>query len=324
MEIRKLIDQDQADYENFIAAHKDGSFLQSWSWGNFQTTLEKPVVRYGVFDNKKIVGSIQLFNTPIPHLSGSYLYSPYGPVLDNTNDIIALINQIKKDYPDIWFIRLESKAKLPINGKATVHIQPGKTLITDLTQSAEQLLAGMDQKTRYNIKVADKHGVLILKNTESYKQAIDLLTKTSQRQEFHSHRSDYYLDILNFFKNNGQNVSFVQLYSAVYNNEVIASAIYIDYGNTRTYLFGGSSDTNKNVMAPYALHWQAIQDAKSAGLTHYDWWGIETATGKTPGFVKFKLKWGGKEVSYPEAIDIVQNKFLYFIYRILRKINRLF
>lgn len=324
MEIRKLTDQDQTDYQNFVTAHKDGSFLQSWSWGDFQTTQKKSVLRYGVYENEKLTGAIQLFHTKVPHLPGYYLYSPYGPLLNNEGDVSELIKQINKDYPDAWFVRLESKTKLPINGEHTVHIQPGKTLITHLTLPLDQLLAQMDQKTRYNIKVANKHGVLVSKDTGPKSQALDLLTNTSHRQEFHSHKADYYSDIIDFFKNTNKSDCFVRLYSAIYNSEVVASAIYMDHGNTRTYLFGGSSDNNKNVMAPYALHWQAMQDAKDANLTRYDWWGIETATGKTPGFVKFKLKWGGREVLYPQAIDLVQNGFWYFIYKVLRKINRLF
>lgn len=324
MTVKKLLEIDREKYQNFVTAHKDGSFLQSWSWGNFKATQKKSVVRYGIFDNESLVGTVQLFRTIVPHLSGYYLYSPYGPVLNNTDDIAELISEIKKDFPDAWFIRLESKAGLPISGETTVHIQPGKTLVTNLVQSTEQLLAGMDQKTRYNIKVANKHGVSVSNDTKSNEQAVELLTKTSHRQEFHSHKSNYYSGMLDFFLGNSPNDSFVQLYCAVYNSEVIASAIFIDHGNTRTYLFGGSSDNNKNVMAPYALHWQAIQDAKENGLTQYDWWGIETATGKTPGFVKFKLKWGGHEVLYPKAIDLVQNRFWYSIYKVLRKINRLF
>ena len=104
----------------------------------------------------------------------------------------------------------------------------------------------------------------------------------------------------------------------------MAAAIVIDHGTTRTYLFGGSDNEKRNLMAPYALHWQAIQDAKNAGLTKYDWWGAETASGETPGFVQFKMRWGGTQKFYAGARDIVLNSSWYLAYNALRKVNRFF
>ncbi len=76
-------------------------------------------------------------------------------------------------------------------------------------------------------------------------------------------------------------------------------------------------------MAPYLLHWQAMSDAKQLGLEFYDFWGVETSGGATPGFARFKLGFGGQTVSYSRAYDIIQNKPLYYIYNFLRNINRL-
>ena len=98
----------------------------------------------------------------------------------------------------------------------------------------------------------------------------------------------------------------------------------IDHGFTRTYLFGGSDNEFRQIMAPYALHWQAMRDARAAGATVYDWWGAETATGTTPGFVTFKLRWGGTKKFYAGARDVVLNSRWYVAYNALRKVNRKF
>ena len=84
-------------------------------------------------------------------------------------------------------------------------------------------------------------------------------------------------------------------------------------------------------MAPYLMHWQAMLDAKKLGLKFYDFWGIETASGATPGFVRFKLGFcsaadnpseaGIRE--YAGAYDLVNNRVWYFIYKWVRRINLL-
>lgn len=330
MEVLKLTNENQEQYSNFVAAHSSGSFLQSWNWGEFQTSQNKIAVRYGVFENvngnKNLIAAVQLFHTKVPKLPGSYLYAPYGPLIaeefsEKNSEIISLmLAKIKTDFAKAWFIRFEPKDDLPIDGRPSVHIQPGSSLVTDLTSSEEELLADMHNKTRYNIKVAAKHGVTVNVG-EINDEAIELLVNTSDRQGYKSHPASYYINLLKYFQNQNGDCK-VQLYQAFSDNTCIASAVMVDHGFTRTYLFGGSDNEKRNLMAPYALHWQAIQDAKAVGKTSYDWWGTETATGATPGFVQFKLRWGGTQKFYAGARDIVMNSTWYLAYIALRKVNR--
>lgn len=319
MAVIKFNEDNKQQYIDFVTANPSGSFLQSWSWGEFQELRGKPAIRYGHIDESgKVIGTMQLLKIFVPHMKGFYLYAPYGPV----GNYGGLPEQAKLDYPDSWFIRLEPKQTLELWGEKTQRTQPGKTLITNLEKSLPELLADMHPKTRYNIKVAEKHGVVVTTSQQPTPEIIHLLAETSKRQSYHSYPASYYEALVKFFQNLGD--ATLTVYQAHYNSELLATAIMIDHGSTRTYLFGGSRDTQRNVMAPYALHWQAMQDAKQAGLKHYDWWGIETATGKVPGFVRFKLGWGGDTVIYPHTIDIVQNHAWYTIYKVFRKLNRLF
>lgn len=328
--VRKIKNEEQKIYSDFIAAHESGSFLQSWGWGEYQTTLGKTAIRYGVFEDNNLIAAAQLLLTKIPTLPGSYLYCAYGPLIKagyNQNSITeithSLVKHIKADYAKIWFIRFEPKDNLPIDGKPTLHIQPGSSLITDLASSEDDLLNAMHPKTRYNIKVANKHGITVNSNFLPQIEAINLLTETSKRQGYNAHSNTYYTAVLKYFSEHATDCK-ASLYTALYGKEIIASAIMIDNGITRTYLFGGSNNNFRNMMAPYALHWQAIKDAKQLGLTKYDWWGTQTASGGTPGFVQFKLRWGGTQKFFAEPRDIVLNSLWYRAYNMLRKINRSF
>lgn len=334
MNIVRLNDEHKQQYEKFVIAHPSGSFLQSWDWGDFQTKHGKQVIRYGIFetnslkkDELELVGTVQLLQTKVPLLQGTYLYAPYGPLINkNQAELINdLVTKIKNDFSNSWFIRIEPKDELPIKGEPSVHIQPGSTLVTNLLQSEEELLSGMHPKTRYNIKVAAKHGVRVSSEAIGSPEAIKLLSETSKRQSYKSYSNTYYTELLKFLApTKPDSLCTAWLYQATYENSVIASAIMIDYGTTRTYLFGGSDNSKRNLMAPYALHWKAILDAKNKGFQAYDWWGIETATGETPGFVQFKLRWGGTQKLYAKACDIILNQKWYRAYSVLRKINRFF
>lgn len=321
-----LFTAEQAEqYDAFVTAHDSGSFLQSWAWGEFQVSLGKTVVRVGVKQDERLVATAQFIATTVPKLSGNYWYCPYGPLLSSANKEVmqAMLAEIKQAEPSSKFVRLEPKQELGIIGVTTKRTQPGKTLITDLTQSEEALLQAMHTKTRYNIKVASKHEVTVSTETTHTESALKLLVQTASRQQYKSHSSDYYQKMIAFFAGQQSRLQ-LKLYTAWYKEQLASCAIMLDFGNTRTYLFGGSDDNYKQVMAPYAMHWQAMQDAQQAGLTNYDWWGIETSSGATPGFVEFKKRWGGTEIAYPNCVDIVEHKAWYNMYKLLRLLNRIF
>jgi len=343
------INKDQKEiYNDFVAAQESGSFLQSWEWGEWQEALGREVRRYFIgTDNNpstssgpngnNIIGSIQLIKMPLP-FGKYYLYAPYGPVVSGqgTGYSGQFLQELQKQFPDCIFIRIEPKDLSLISNLSSLtkitNIQPGKTLIIDLTKSEEQLLAEMHPKTRYNIRLAQKHGVeikdefaLTIGKGLYAKEAVELIYDTSKRQAYQAQNKDYFENLINFFavQNHSGDLK-LHIYKALYKNELLSSAIMIDFGNTRTYLFGGSSDQQKNLMAPYLLHFQAMLDGKKLGLKYYDFWGVETASGAVPGFVRFKLGFGGTVKEYAGAYDVVNNNLQYKIYKLMRLANRLF
>ena len=348
MTIKKLTAADQAQYNDFTAGHASGSFLQSWDWGSWQEADGKSVARYFVHgDNGEILLAAQVINTPIPRLSKSYLYIPYGPLLKPGLDETELktvssffLDELRKTSVEALFIRIEPKQVLPAPDQTsggiaaprpTKRIQPGKTLILALSQTETGILEQMHPKTRYNIKVARRHNVQIVSQPVvipghglHLKEVVDLLTQTADRQHYKSHGASYYRRLIDFFGRAPAGQTRLTIYKALLGQELLACGLMVDFGNARTYLFGGTSPAQRNVMAPYLMHWQAILDAQTSGLKYYDFWGIETAKGATPGFVRFKLGWGGEQANYPAPLDLVVKPLWYNAYRLLRSINRKF
>lgn len=346
------VQEDQKDqYSEFVAAQESGSFLQSWEWGEWQSALGRQVERFKLQgESGETLGIIQLIKMPLP-FGRFYLYAPYGPVPAGGGQLKVesfkfqeFLLGLRTKFPEAVFIRIEPKDESLIvqlsakggfasGGKSLIkspNIQPAKTLIIDLAKAEDVLLADMHPKTRYNIKVAQKHGVEIKDEFDIsighglfFDEALKLIIETSNRQKFNTFPESYYKKMVDFFTLHNRGALKLHIYKAVYNNRLLAAAIMLDFAGVRTFLFGGSSSANKNVMAPYLLHWQAMLDAKTSGLTSYDFWGIGTSSGEVPGFVRFKLGFGGEEKQYTGAYDIIINRYWYKIYSLLRQANKI-
>jgi lipid II:glycine glycyltransferase (peptidoglycan interpeptide bridge formation enzyme) len=288
------------------------SFIQSPEWGTFQQSVGLKTFR---------VNGVLLIAKPLP-FGKSYLYCPHLDFRFQNSDFRIFLNKVKELAKEgqVVFLRLEPTEELKIeNCKLKIvrssDVQPSKTLILDLKKSEEGLLAAMHPKTRYNIRLAEKRGVKVYEAGEDkFEKFWNLMQETTGRDKFHSHDKTYYQKMLA-----GE---MVKLYFAEYKNEVLAAGLFVFYGDTVTYLHGASTQEHKEVMAPYALHWQMIQLAKQLGYAKYDFYGIDEQ--KWPGVTRFKKGFGGNEVNYPGCYDVVFDKKWYIAYKLIRRVRQIF
>ncbi len=335
MEIKKCENKQEWEKSlDFVQGEKKmldkAEFLQSWDWGEFQKSTGKEVLRLQIVENGGVVGQVQGFVNSLG-LGIKYLYLPRLRTYDLGH--MTLIGYCKEKgfsfvrVEPVDILRLKSYVLSPIKNR-----QPATTLLLDLTQTEEDLLQSMHSKTRYNIRLAEKKGVEIklAKDVEAFWK---LNEQTTGRDKFKSHDKNYYAKMLD---NN-----FCHQLTAYYDYQPIASNLFIVYGDTCTYLHGTSSNEQRNLMAPYLLQWEGIKMAKKLGCKYYDFWGIapvmKEGEGKMTcfnnfcwqvdhpwtGITRFKTGFGGGTREYPQAVDIVLNKFKYFIYKLARKVRGL-
>ena len=302
------------------------SFLQTEEWLEFQKSIGRKAWR---FDDGKVVANIIQHDLPF---GMNYLYIPHGPVIDfnsiqgsidhELQAFVAYLKNITKEQKSI-FIKME-----PLDGKvpevlykfkfkkSSRGIQPHKSIVLDLSGSEEELLARMHHKTRYNIKVAEKHGAIVRK-IEDIEIFLKLLRKTANRQGFSTHPASYYRSIYQFFKAADGRVQS-SLYVTEVEGKAIAGGLMLTYADVACYLHGGSDHEHREMMAPYVFHWHMIKQMKAQGFMYYDFGGSEGD--KYPGVTRFKLGWGGRQIEYPGAFDLPIRKLWFIIYKILRKI----
>lgn len=205
-------------------------------------------------------------------------------------------------------------------------MQPKEILIVGISGSEEDLLAGMKQKTRYNVRLAEKKGVTVFASREEkyIEEFLRLVKVTAQRDKITAHPENYYRKM---FEAIPQDV--LKLYVAEYQGKIIAANLVLFFGRTATYLHGASDNIHREVMAPYLLQWQAMLDAKKAGYTQYDLGGVKTgdARGKSwEGISRFKTGFAPdiEPTRFPGCYDIIIKPGRYNLYRTLQKLRRIF
>ncbi len=193
-------------------------------------------------------------------------------------------------------------------------IQFRNTVQIDLTASEEEILTRMKQKTRYNIRLAERKGVHIRAGTTADLEPLyRLYAETSIRDGFVIRDREYYLFVWNLFIANGLAEPLV----AEIDNEIVAGIFVFRFAKGAWYLFGMSSQNHRDKMPNYLLQWEAIRRSKSSGCALYDLWGAPdqfTESDSMWGVYRFKEGLGGRVVRHIGAWDFPTSPLLYRLY----------
>ncbi|MEK7573401.1 MAG: peptidoglycan bridge formation glycyltransferase FemA/FemB family protein [Patescibacteria group bacterium] len=334
--------------------------LQSWQWGEFREKTAVKVIRgLSTEASAKEGENFQLTIHKVPYTNFNIGYLPKGNLPDKS--LISKLKEIGKENKCI-FIQLEpavstftSQESLrntsevaewtPLRWK-NLNLRPAAhplftkyTFVLDLTRSEEELLKNMHSKTRYNIKVAQKHGVEIVEDNsdKAFKEYLKLTQETTKRQNFYAHTRKYHELMWETLRANGKQTTdysklTAHLLLANYKPksvggrpETLAAWILFTFKDTLYYPYGASSDKYRETMASNLIMWEAIKFGKKLGLKKFDMWG---ALGENPdpkdswyGFHKFKQGYGAELVEFIGSYDLVINPVLYNLYKLADKIR---
>lgn len=284
------------------------SFLQSQTWEAFQQAVG--------FETARVNGAL-LIKKPLI-FGKSYWYCPRADV-----DVERVRQLAARD--GVIFLRIDPLTETHLASfsyavRRVTHVQPPQTIVVGLQQSEDMVLQQMHAKTRYNIRLGQRKGVTVrIAGADEFPTFWRLMQDTAERDQFRGHGQRYYRTMVETCAA-GDADMFVRMYVAEYAGAVIAAGLFAFYGSMVTYVHGASSNQHRNVMAPYALHWQVMRDAKHMGYTQYDLYGIDEK--KWPGVTRFKRGFGGEEVTRPETHDVLFNRIWYSGYQLVRRLRR--
>ena len=285
--------------------------LQTKEWGEFRKEWGNEI---------EFVNNNLIIFSKVPHTKFTI-----GTVLkgsDIAKSDLATYKQVGKNNNAI-FIKFEPNILIGqelIDKYKKMGLIEGKRLFTltsfwiDLTCSEDDLLKSFSKKTRYNIRLAQRHGVEVkIDNSHTaFEKYLELTEETNERQGFYSHSPKYHRLMWKHLKG-----KIANLLVAKYKGEIISTWILFNDDKFLYYPYGASTDKYKEVMANNLMMWEAIRFGRNLKLKTFDLWGREIGT----GFTKFKEGYNPRVVEFLGSWDLVINKPLYYLYRFAEKIR---
>ena len=328
----------QPDWDAFVEQAPSGHLLQTWGWGEFKAQLGWQPIRVAVEQDGRVSAAAQLLLKRSP--LASMVYVPKGPVLarsraDVSQKLMETLHQVARqhrvittkvepDWPETpkaldWLTRMGFRPSAQT-------VQPRRTIIVDIRPDEETILQSMKSKTRYNIRLAGRKGVVVRSGDERDVSAFHrLMAITGDRDGFGTHSEEYFTTVWRLFAPRGR----ANLLVAEYDGQLLAGLMAFALGAKAWYMYGASSNAHRNLMPTYLLQWEAIKWARAKGCRTYDLFGIpdldestlEAAIGdqevlgkNTPqlwGVYRNKRGYGGSHMRYVGAFDYVYRPRLY-------------
>lgn len=323
--------------------------LQSSEWADHKKEVgwqAEPIILSGA-DGTPTTGALVLTRSVSPIGFGpkfSVCYIPRGPLLDWHNadlsrQALDAIEEYCRNKKAI-FIKIDpevvlgtgipgsegeindptgSAVELLLAGRGWRYsgeqIQFKNTVLIDLAGSEESWMSRMKQKTRYNIRLAQRSGVTVRQGEHvDLPSLYRMYTKTADRDGFIIRDEDYYLRLWRNFMDAGLAVPLI----AEVQGDAVAALVMFVFGGRAWYFYGMSTTDHREKMPNYLLQWEAMRIAKSMGCSTYDLWGApETFDGEDSmaGVFRFKEGLGGILQRTIGAWDYPSRPFLYFLYQ---------
>jgi len=275
----------------------------------------------------------------------SLLYAPKGPLLDWSNE--SLRNRVLNDLqsfakkqgaiffkmdPDVVLgtgIPSSKDDVINYGGQSVMsalkrlgwsdssdQIQFKNTVLIDLTPPEEELLARMKQKTRYNIRLAEKKGMILrVGNLQDFGMLYKMYAETSVRDGFVIRNEGYYQKVWKLFMDS--NEPTCEPLIAEVDSEPVAAIFVFYFAGRAYYVYGMSRDVHREKMPTYLLQWEAMKRSKARGCNVYDLWGAPDIFDESDsmwGVYRFKEGLGGEVVRTLGAWDFAPNPFWYKLY----------
>jgi peptidoglycan pentaglycine glycine transferase (the first glycine) len=334
---------DPENWNAAIAKIGGGHLLQSWQWGELKGKYGWSPHRFlwSRQDGTTVAAAQLLYRSVARRLT--IAYCPKGPLVDWSDQVsqLSILNSLASlaSQHDAIFLKIDpelvigtgapgDEEAVTIEGTEPIRdswreagwrrsgeqIQFKNTMVIPLDQDEDTLLMDMKSKTRYNVRLAGRRGVIVRRGST---QDLDLLyrmyAETSVRDGFVIRHQGYYEDAWGKFIEAG----LAQPFIAEVEGQPVAGLIAYRFGSTAYYLYGMSTDDHREKMPNYLLQWEAMRWAKEQGCSRYDLWGAPDRIEEDDpmyGVYRFKEGFGAELVRTTGAWDLALKPIFYNLY----------
>lgn len=306
-------------------------FYQSQGWHQVLEAQNIPCSRFYLTG---LEGQIQTLVGAYTIRGITYLHIPRGPIISGelTQKDIRLwhleMNRQAAEYNAAWctidldILTEEHEDLLSSSMRFPNSPLPRQTQKLDLRKSPDTLLSEMHKKTRYNIRRAQAKKVTVTTHTShdsDFNHQLDLFyeicQETADRAQFHLHPKDHYQTLLETHTSSFYPI----LAQAHHENDTLASHLYLQTDTEMIYLHGGSRCLKRNYMAPSYLQWHMITQGCKDHLETFDFWGTSDTIASWHGITRFKRRFGGYTVNYPQSRALIYKPLLASLYKLYKQ-----
>ena len=316
-------------WKKYLNAHDNPHLLQTGEWGELKSTFGWDTVRIIPNDGPacQILFRRLLFGLTMAYIPKLSFENQRYIDLENEKfwtevDVVCRKKRaiFLKIEPDRWGDQPEI-SNLQYTTISPHNIQPPRTVVLDLRGSEDDLLSRMKQKTRYNIRLAQKKGITV-RAWDDLPAFHKMIQVTGDRDGFGVHNLEYYRRAYELFHSTGM----AELLVAEYDKKPLAALMVFALGQRAWYVYGASNNQERNRMPTYLLQWEALRWAREKGALEYDLWGVPDEDEDTLeaqftersdglwGVYRFKRGFGGQIKRAAQALDRVYNPFFYWLY----------
>jgi lipid II:glycine glycyltransferase (peptidoglycan interpeptide bridge formation enzyme) len=306
---------DPSAWDALVESSEPGSYLQLTGWARVKAVNGWSAHRILATDR---VGAQVLVRRPRP-LPWGFAYAPRGPLGGDWtyDDIVAVTAAIRTQLPDlagrVSHVRIDPeieldgrhdpdgalRAALAGNGwRPAPPIQPASTRLIDLRGDEEALWGDLRKKWRQYVNKARSAGVVVIDaEGDRLPDFYRIYRETADRAGFLIRTEAAYRDVWEAFRPAGR---ARLLFAQAADGEPLATLLLVRCGSRVVEPYGGMTTAGGESRANYLLKWEAIRSSREQGATSYDLWGLATG-----GIAHFKTGFGGREVRYIGAWDLV-------------------
>ncbi|MBQ3885727.1 MAG: peptidoglycan bridge formation glycyltransferase FemA/FemB family protein [Ruminococcus sp.] len=318
-------DIEREEYEKFVSGHENGSFTQSLKWADVKEGWghEAVAVKDG---NGNIKGTALILLKKLPFIGRTFFYCPRGPVYtfgdtETLKELLDAIRDLAAEYracqfkcdPFISENDEASIAEMKAAGFAYKNISEDRLIQSKYNyklnfngRTKDEVFAGFHKKWRYNIRVAERHGVKCrVYGREALDDFCELVRETGERDGFCVRDKSYFEA---FLDNLGDNA---KLYMTYCDGTPLSGAVYVKYGKVASYVYGASTVHMRKVMPNYLMQWTMISDSIDAGCDVYDFQGIPhyyDENHSNYGVYRFKSGFGGEVAGYAGEFKMIYDR----------------
>ena len=328
---------DAVRWREFMAGAPTGDVLQCMEWGEVKSCTGWVPVSLAVTDGPAIVAGALVLKRPAP-LGRSILYCPRGPVVDFANAavfdcLVDGLRQLAREHRAILVkvdppvsaddaavaLRHAGFRPAPVEEQGFGGTQPRAVMKTTPLEDDETLLSRFRPKTRYNIRLAEKKGVVVTGDTTrgDLETFHALLRETAKRDGFHARGLHYYGTLWDCLVERG----LARLFLASHQGRPISGAIDFILGPQCWYVYGASSNELRHLMPNHLLQWTMMRWARDSGCRVYDFRGVALdrpgAKGPLGGLARFKAGFAAEYVEYIGEWDLPLSPRLYGAFTLL-------